>query len=273
MGDLILLAQHRDERRPSREGTAHREQLGPAFDVARGGPDGRPPGGAELPGEGRPGRAELPHQWRGPAPGFGALSETDRPLVTFYFDLASPFTYLAAERVDRMLARARWSPTSGEALRRHDPWRETIARDAAERRAGQLRMPLVWPERPAEGARGAMRAAAYAADRGRGAAFVIAASRLAFCGGFDLDDPDVLAEAAAAANLGLQECLEAARDRRVDAALETTAHCLLASGVDRLPAVQVGQAIFAGEQRLAEAAAFARIAPPERGARARSTAR
>ena len=42
----------------------------------------------------------------------------------------------------------------------------------------------------------------YAAQQGRGAAFVLAATRLAFCGGFDLDDLEILAEAAAAAGLG-----------------------------------------------------------------------
>ena len=41
-----------------------------------------------------------------------------------------------------------------------------------------------------------MRAAHYASQQGRGAAFVLAAGRLAFCGGFDLDDPELLAEAA-----------------------------------------------------------------------------
>jgi 2-hydroxychromene-2-carboxylate isomerase len=237
MGDLISLAQHRNQQRPPREGATQRQQWRPSLEGEFARPEGVP------------------------------------PPVTFYFDLASPFTYLAAERVDQMLGRSRWSPAACEALRRHDPWNEALARDAAERRADQLRMPLVWPERPAQGARGAMRAALYAADRGRAAAFVIAASRLAFCGGFDLDDPDVLAEAAGAANLGLDECLEAARDRRIDAALETTGRCLLAAGVERIPAVQVGRSIFAGERRVAEAAAFARIAPPDPGERVRSTAR
>ena len=57
-----------------------------------------------------------------------------------------------------------------------------------------------------------MRVAAYAAEHDRGAAFTLAACRLAFCGGFDLEDPEVLAEAAAAAGLGLEESLRAAGD-------------------------------------------------------------
>jgi len=57
-----------------------------------------------------------------------------------------------------------------------------------------------------------MRAAVHACDVDRGPAFVLAATRLAFCGGFDLDDPEVLAEAAAAAGLELDACLHAGGD-------------------------------------------------------------
>ena len=42
----------------------------------------------------------------------------------------------------------------------------------------------------------AMRVAHYAAQQGRGGAFVLAATRLAFAGGFDLDDLEILTEAA-----------------------------------------------------------------------------
>jgi len=186
------------------------------------------------------------------APAAGA-TETPRRRVTFFFDLASPFTYLAVERIDRLFPDARWVPASGEALHRGDPWIDPAARAAADRRARGLHIPLSWPDRPSEGARGAMRAAAHAADCGHAANFVIAASRLAFCGGFDLDDPEVLAEAAAAADLGLEGCLSAARDEGRDGAIEEAGRSLLAAGADRLPAVRVAGHVYAGEQRIAEA--------------------
>src|SRR3712207_6951120 len=44
--------------------------------------------------------------------------------------------------------------------------------------------------------------------------------RLAFCGGYDLEDPEVLGEAAAAAGIGLDDCLRAARDEGRDGAME-----------------------------------------------------
>jgi 2-hydroxychromene-2-carboxylate isomerase len=132
-------------------------------------------------------------------------------------------------------------------------------RTAAEERAAAVRLPLVWPENwPAE-VPAAMRVAAHAADTGRGAAFVLAAGRLAFCGGFDLDDPEILAEAAAAAGLGLDACLHAAGDRSHDGTIESAGRRLLAAGADRLPALRIGRALYWGETQVADAAAAARL--------------
>jgi 2-hydroxychromene-2-carboxylate isomerase len=114
----------------------------------------------------------------------------------FLFDLACPFTYLAAERVERGFDAVRWTPASTTALRAGslaaDPAALAAVRAAAERRATMLRLPLSWPETFPTEVPAAMRVASHAAERGRGAAFVLAAGRLAFCGGFDLDDPDIL---------------------------------------------------------------------------------
>ena len=104
-----------------------------------------------------------------------------------------------------------------------------------------------------------MRVAAHAAETGRGAAFALAAGRLAFCGGFDLDDPEILAEAAAAAGLGLDACLQAAGDRGRDGAIEAAGRRLLAVGADRLPALRIGRALYWGESQVADAAAAARL--------------
>ena len=71
----------------------------------------------------------------------------------------------------------------------------------------------------------------------------------------DLDDPEILAEAAAAAGIGLHATLDAARDAGRDGPIEDAGRLLLASGADRLPALRVGRMLFCGEDRLAEAAA------------------
>jgi 2-hydroxychromene-2-carboxylate isomerase len=189
--------------------------------------------------------------------------------VTFYFDLSSPWTYLAAERVDRLFTGLRWVPVLGDALAAAG-WPPALpvdaVREAAEDRAAALRMPLVWPD-PWPTGLSAMRVAALAAERGRAAPFVLASGRLAFCGGYDIDDPETIAEAAAAAGLGLDEALAAARDHGRDGVLEQAGLRLLSRGGDALPALRVGRTLYCGEARLPEAAAAAAVPLARRIAR------
>ena len=173
--------------------------------------------------------------------------------ATLYFDLGSPYTYLAAERAERLFARLEWTPASADILHGVRLTDEHVL--AASERAALLGLPLVWPEEPSHSVRGAMRVASLAAERGCGGAFVLAASRLAFCGGFDIDDPEILAEAAAAAGIGLAETLAAAGDVARDGPIEDTGRGLLAAGATCLPALRVGRMLFCGEDRLLEAAA------------------
>ncbi|MCW2966686.1 MAG: 2-hydroxychromene-2-carboxylate isomerase-like protein [Solirubrobacteraceae bacterium] len=186
---------------------------------------------------------------------------------TFSFDLALPETYLAAERVDRRCDGVRWQPASVQALGLEPVDREA-AMAAAEERAITLGLPLIWPDPFPCDVRPAMRAAALACELGRGAAFVLAASRLAYCGGFNLSDPEVLAEAAAAASVPLDECLAAAGDVGRDIAIDDAGHRLRAMGADALPTLRVGRLLFSGESRLPEAlAALAAAEAPHAGRR------
>lgn len=192
------------------------------------------------------------------------LADRSRPERTstpaFFFDVCCPFSYLAAERVERMLGAVEWIPTSAVALP-GGAWSLTDeAQAVAERRAAELRLPLVWPERFPLYVPAALRAAAYAARIGEGARFALAASRLAFCGGYDLEDPEILAEAAAAAGIRPQDCFAAIGDAELDGPLTATAQGLASRGARQLPAIRIGTRLFGGEQRLAEAAALLRVA-------------
>ncbi|MHB8658353.1 MAG: DsbA family protein [Solirubrobacteraceae bacterium] len=181
---------------------------------------------------------------------------------TFFVDLACPFSYLAADRVERALGEVEWVPTAPLASstpheRSKSQGLERATR-SAEARAAELRLPLVWPERYPSRFPSAMRVAAFAAGLGLEARFMLAAGRLAFCGGFDLEDPEILAEAAAAAGLGPDECLDAARDAERDEALELTAGRLAARGVTQLPAIRLGTRFFQGERGVTEASGLMR---------------
>ena len=93
----------------------------------------------------------------------------ERSRAEFFFDLACPFTYLAAERVERAFDDVTWTPASAEALRRSCLADDTVAaaavRKAAEERAAALRMPLVWPERVPTDVSAAMRGAAVSSTK------------------------------------------------------------------------------------------------------------
>jgi 2-hydroxychromene-2-carboxylate isomerase len=187
----------------------------------------------------------------------------DAVRAEFLFDLASPFTYLAAERVERAFDEVTWTPACARTLRcasmpaDFGDVQEIV--DRAEERAAALRLPLEWPERWPAPVSAAMRVAHHAAQQGRGGAFVLAATRLAFAGGFDLDDLEILTEASAAAGLKLDGCLRAAREDRRDGAMEAAARRLLGTGADRLPALWVSRGVFWGEDRVGDAAATARM--------------
>jgi 2-hydroxychromene-2-carboxylate isomerase len=179
------------------------------------------------------------------------------PDDAFFFDLSRPFSYLAAEQIERGLGQVEWIPAAASAL--HDePWHPEAAWADAERCAAELRVALVWPEGfPGDPSR-ALRVASYAAEIGCGARFALAASRLAFCGGFNLEDPAILGEAAAAAGMSLKEALAASRDARRDRSLDATARALRAHSVSVLPAIRVAGQWFEGEHAVGHAAALVR---------------
>lgn len=182
----------------------------------------------------------------------------DRP--AFFFDLACPLCYLAAEQVNRLFDSVDWIPTATALMDESDRPRYSIQQcERAERRAAELRLPLIWPENFPAAVPSALRAAAYAADTGAPDRFALAASRLAFCGGFDLEDPEILAEAAAAAVIPLEEALHAARDRTRNVELAATAGGLRRRGLTELPVIRVGTRWFQGEHAAAAAGELLRI--------------
>ena len=177
--------------------------------------------------------------------------------AAFFYDVACPFSYLVAERVERVLGEVEWVPAPAVGLDGGARWARIERTCAfAERDALAARLPLVWPDRFPANTRHALRAASYAAENGAGASFALAALRLAFCGGFDLEDPEILGIATAAAGLSVEGCLLAARDPERDRPLWATARGLHARGVRTLPALRLGRRFIEGERILIEGAAL-----------------
>jgi 2-hydroxychromene-2-carboxylate isomerase len=184
---------------------------------------------------------------------------------TFYFDLGSPYSYLAAERINSVLPEPPvWQPILlGALFKRFErgSWADTDQRDAGiaevERRARERGLPPVrWPDPWPGNMLFAMRVATYAAQIGRAAAFSLAAFRQAFAAGRDLSVPDNVLLAAAACELHPNAVLTAAESRAVKDALRTATDEAADMGVQGVPSVVVGNDVFWGDDRLEDAASF-----------------
>jgi 2-hydroxychromene-2-carboxylate isomerase len=181
----------------------------------------------------------------------------------FYFDLASPVAYLAAERILQVLPGPfEWQPVQAREL----PGAESFAasrrakeaeafRMELERRARELDLqPLRWPESFPFDSSLAMRAATYAKGIGRVVPFAQAAFRQAFAGGHDLQRSDFVLIAAAACEMHPQAVLRGAELSSVRAQLAASTAAAARAGVRDVPAVRVGERVFWGERALEEAA-------------------
>jgi 2-hydroxychromene-2-carboxylate isomerase len=190
--------------------------------------------------------------------------------AAFYFDLASPLAYLAAERVLQALGggqarvNAEWQPVLARELPGEEPLEETrhrgtkeeIFRAEIERAArAQSLQPLKWPSPFPFDSGLAMRVATYAKSIGRTVPFVQAAFRQAFAGGHSLEDPDFVVIAAAACEMHPAAVLKGAELRSVREQLSTATALAAQAGVTAVPAVRIGANVFVGERAVEDAAA------------------
>jgi 2-hydroxychromene-2-carboxylate isomerase len=188
----------------------------------------------------------------------------------FYFDLGSPYAYLAAERISGLFAEAglqqpEWQPILlGGLFKRfgRGSWALTERRAAGiaevERRAAAYGLPPIrWPDPFPGNTLLAMRAATYAKQGGRTIAFALAAFRQAFAGGRDLSIEDNVVIAGAAAELHPRALLKAVQTEGVKSALREATDQAGDIGVRGVPSVVVEGEVFWGDDRLAEAVAAA----------------
>ena len=192
------------------------------------------------------------------------------PRATFYFDLGSPYAYLAAERVSGLFTAAgleqpEWQPILlGGLFKRlgRDSWGNGPGRAEGmaevERRAAAYGLsPVAWPEPWPGNMLVAMRAATFAKQTGRAVSFALAAFRQAFAAGRDLSDPDNVLLAAAACELHPRAVLKAVETDAVKGALREATDRAADLGVVGVPTLRVGERVFWGDDRVEEAVAAA----------------
>jgi 2-hydroxychromene-2-carboxylate isomerase len=190
-------------------------------------------------------------------------------VAVFYYDLMSPYAYLAAERIDDVFrdeppewqpvllgglfrANGRSSWAVGDEQRRCDGIAEIEGR-AATIGLPPLRWPHSWPTSSLH----AMRVAIHARRAGREREFAAAAFRTAFADGRDLGELENVLAAAGKVGLDRAEVEVALADPSVRDELRAVTEAAYARGVFGVPTVAVGGHLFWGDDRLEEAAAAA----------------
>jgi 2-hydroxychromene-2-carboxylate isomerase len=189
---------------------------------------------------------------------------TASPQPTFYYDLGSPYAYLAAERIHRVLPVVPvwqpillggiWKETGGQSWARTDRREEGMA-EIERRAAGYGLMPLRWPAGWPNNTLTAMRAATFAQQTGRAVAFSLAAFRQAFAAGRDLSDVDNVLIAAAACELHPTAVLKGIAMQSTKDRLREATRQAFERGVRGVPTIAVADELFWGDDRLEEAAA------------------
>jgi 2-hydroxychromene-2-carboxylate isomerase len=182
--------------------------------------------------------------------------------AAFYYDLNSPYAWLAAERVEQLApSRVEWVPVLLGAIfkaRGRGSWAETEERAAGiaevERRARARGLPPPrWPNPwPNDGLR-AMRAAVYAHAQGSGERFAREAFRISFLEGRLLSEEASLRLALERAGLDPELGLAATGDPQLKARLRRNTDDALQAGVVGVPTVLLGDEVFWGDDRLEEA--------------------
>jgi 2-hydroxychromene-2-carboxylate isomerase len=188
------------------------------------------------------------------------------PQVTFYFDLGSPYAYLAAERLaDILLEPVRWQPLSLGGLFKANGRSSWALGDHRRRQAGMAEVerrardyglePIRWPDPWPGNYLMAMRAATFAFAAGRGRELTRRAFRDGFQRGRDLSIPAHVLDAAEHAGLDRTEVAAATQDPEIKQALRETTDAAHELGVIGVPTIAIDRELFWGDDRLQDAAA------------------
>jgi 2-hydroxychromene-2-carboxylate isomerase len=172
----------------------------------------------------------------------------------FYYDLGSPRCYLVAEAIMSALpVIPEWEPVLG---REFDQDQDPVDREQIERDAEALGLqPFRWPATLAPDTEQAMLAATYAKKIGRAVAFSLAAFRQTFAGGRDLADENTILIAGAACEMHPSALRKGINLTSTRAALSDATRRAQEAGAATLPAIQIGDRVYAGPAAIDRATA------------------
>ena len=184
-------------------------------------------------------------------------------MAALFYDLASPYAYLAVERAARVLGTEPvLEPVALGAIfrvRGFGSWAHTERREQemaeVERRAAANGLPPVtWPPGWPANSLHAHRAVVWAERHGRGPDLAHAAYRAAFQRGADLVDHAVLRALVSDLGLSPDEMEAAIAEPALKDAFKRRTEAAIALGVRGVPTLQVGDALLFGDDQLERAA-------------------
>lgn len=189
------------------------------------------------------------------------------PRVAFYFDLGSPYAYLAAERMGKLLPEPiEWQPvllgglfksTGRSSWALADPRRRRSGTVEIERRTREYGLPaLNWPDPWPTNYLIGMLAATFAFTIGRGREFTLQAFRNAFQKGWELSIPDRILETGRQAGLDRDRLEAGTQDREIKGVLRAATDAAYRRGVIGVPTIAIDDELFWGDDRLEDAAAY-----------------
>ena len=188
--------------------------------------------------------------------------------VEFWYEFASPYSYLAASRIERLAADRSvdvvWRPLLLGPIfrgREHHPTPYQNAgpvqnryrqRDIA-RLCAREGLPLNWPSTYPRNGLLAARVALLAADEGWAPSFSKAVYRANFVEDREISDPAVIGAILADLGQGPNEVLARAQDTANKARLAAQIETAIGHGIFGAPTLRVGDEIFWGNDRLEQA--------------------
>jgi 2-hydroxychromene-2-carboxylate isomerase len=187
-------------------------------------------------------------------------------MIRFYFDVGSPYAYLAAERLHKLVPEpVEWQPVLLGGLFRltgRSSWalgdyrRRQAGMAEIERRARRYGLPpLRWPDPWPDDYLTAMRAVTYAFATGRGRELAVHYFRDAFQHGVQLGLRAHVLESGRRAGFDPAELDAATRDPEIKRTLREATEAACALGVFGVPTLAAGDDLFWGDDRLEDAAA------------------
>lgn len=183
--------------------------------------------------------------------------------ATLYLDLASPYAYLAAQRISSVIGEGtEFRPVLLGAIFEYRGWGSWAATDRraagmaeVEARARRYGLPpMVWPENWPCNSLSANRAAIWAKQLGSADPFIHALFRREFAHGADIGDPDVVTSAGEEVGLDRRELLGAIQAPDIKESLRRHTDEAWALGVRGVPTTRIGETLFYGDDKLEAAA-------------------